>query len=231
LDRYFELSTQLGSLFFVPLALLPFVRWGNIVKHFSRQFLLWIPAVSGLGLYSLVLVEPRYVVPFVFLLWASVYSCLRIPRSRLGKVIARSTALVVVCLLGFEAVWAVGHATVRITKHDFPARTVANALQNAGIHPGDRVASVGNAIGDHAWAHLAGVTIVAEVPADGAPTFLASAPEGRARVLDVLARTGAKAVVGENLPSSLTEDGWRQIPNTNYSAFIYAGQSANHARP
>jgi len=74
---------------------------------------------------------------------------------------------------------------------------------------------------DHYWAHLAGVTIVAQVPADGVSTFLASGPERRIKTMELLARSGAKAVVANDLPPLLLQEGWKEISNTKYFIFVY----------
>jgi hypothetical protein len=222
LGAYFAISMQLGCLLVVPLVVLfCFDQFGYIVKRLSRLFFLWIPALTALGLYSLILVEPRYVSPFILLLWAAAYSALRVPQSDISKVIVRASSCVVVLLLGFQNMWAVNlAATHLVLQRDFPAWTIAGELHHAGIRPGDRVAAIGDTIADHYWAHLAGVTIVAQVPADSVSTFLASGPERRMETMRLLARSGAKAVVTNNLPPLLLREGWREVGNTKYFIFV-----------
>jgi len=111
LASYFAISMQLGGLFIVPLIVLfCFDQVGYIARSFSRLFFLWIPALSALGLYSLILVESRYVTPFILLLWAAAYAALRVPQSDISKVIVRAATFVVVLLLGIQSMWAVGLA-------------------------------------------------------------------------------------------------------------------------
>jgi dolichyl-phosphate-mannose-protein mannosyltransferase len=222
LGAYFAISVQLGGLFVVPLiVLLCFDRFGCFAKRFLRLFFLWIPPLAALGLYSLILVEPRYVTPFILLLWAAAYSALRVPQSDISKVTVRSSSLIVVLLLGVQNMWAVNlAATHLVLQRDFPAWTVADELHHAGIRPGDRVAAIGDTIADHYWAHLAGVTIVAEVPTDSVSTFLASGPERRMETMRLLAQSGAKAVVANNLPPLLLQEGWREIANSKYFIFV-----------
>ncbi|HWY58395.1 MAG TPA: glycosyltransferase family 39 protein [Terriglobales bacterium] len=223
LATYFGISMQISSLSVIPLIVLfCFDRFGNVARSFSRLFFLWIPALSALGLYSLILVEPRYVTPFILLLWAATYSALRVPQSDISKVIVRASAFVVVLLLGFQSIWAVGLAAAHLTLHrDFPAWTVAKELHHARIQPGERVAAIGDTISDHHWAHLAGVTIVAQVPAESVSTFLASGPERRMETMGLLARSGAKAVVANDLPPLLLQEGWQEIADTKYFIFVY----------
>jgi hypothetical protein len=57
---------------------------------------------------------------------------------------------------------------------------------------------------------------VAEVPAEGVPSFLAAEPALRAQTLSALTESGARAIIAKDLPASFMKDGWREISNTNY---------------
>lgn len=85
-----------------------------------------------------------------------------------------------------------------------------------GIAPDGKVSYIGDALTDHVWAHLAGVTLVSEVPLRGVPSFLAASRDLRSNVYNLFARTGAKAVVTTNVPPELEADGWQQVGGTKY---------------
>ena len=51
--------------------------------------------------------------------------------------------------------------------------------------------------GIHSGPYLAGVTIVAEVPAEGLPSFLAAGPEFAGATLNALGEGGAKAIIAK----------------------------------
>jgi len=93
---------------------------------------------------------------------------------------------------------------------------VAHELNDEGIVPGDRVAFVGFALPDHYWAHLAGVSIVAEVFHGDVESFWGAGPELKAQVLSLFAKSGAKAVIARDVPPMFFADGWRQVTGTNY---------------
>ncbi|HXJ05757.1 MAG TPA: hypothetical protein VNH65_11690 [Candidatus Acidoferrum sp.] len=221
LDAYFELSIQLGGLFAALMMLHSVAPSGTFIRNLLRRYFLWIPSLAAMGLYSLVHVEPRFVSAFVVLLWAALFSALWVPCSGSAKSILRPAVAVMIILLGSQIVWAAGHDFLRLlSRREFPSLEIAQSMAREGIRPGDRVACIGDSPGDHYWAHLAGVTIVAEVPAEGLPSFLASGTDLRAQTLSALSGTGAKAIIAKDLPASILRDGWKQLGNTNYSVWL-----------
>jgi hypothetical protein len=135
--------------------------------------------------------------------------------------IARSGTLAILLLVGLQIAWSMGHRVARLLLvRDFPAYQMAKELRRVGVGTGDRVACIGDTPGNHYWAHLAGVIIVAEVPVDGVSSFIASSPERKARTLSALAQDGVKIIVARDLPPQLAGDGWQAIANTDYSIFV-----------
>jgi hypothetical protein len=102
---------------------------------------------------------------------------------------------------------------------------VAEQLRQMGVQPGDKVASIGFSF-DGYWAHLAGVTIVAEIPEGGAGVFWTSDPEVKSKVFQTFAELGAKAVVCNRVPEYSSPAGWQHI---GYSTFFVRGLAG--ARP
>ena len=217
-DSYFELSTQLGS-FIAGFAALVLSqnRIRDSLKRFWSVGFLWIPALAGLAMYALILVEARYIVGFLLLLWAGVFLAIRAPRNESGSAIVRCVTLAAALLFAFQIVWSVGHSVVRLASFRPPADLeVADELSHEGIVPGDKVAFVGFALMDHYWAFLAKVSIVAEVYHDDVESFWEARPEQKAQVLNLFAKSGAKAVIARDVPSTRVADGWRQVAGTSY---------------
>jgi hypothetical protein len=224
-DRYFELFRQLGSLF-AGFAML--LLWGDhlrtVFKHLVSAAFLWVPALVGLAMYALIHVESRFLGGFLILLWAAAFSAIRIPRTEVGTRVSRCVILTIVLLLDVQIAWSVGHSVVRLASFRAPADLeVAHELNHAGIAPGDKVAFVGFALPDHYWARLAGVSIVAEVYHDGVASFWGARPELKALVLNLFAKSGAKAVVAKDVPPMLLVDGWRQVDATSYFVLVFPG--------
>ena len=218
LDVYEEMISQLGSLF-AGLLVLVFYEGslGAYIQRVFREYFLWVPAVAALGMYSLVLVESRYIAGSAVLLWAALFSPLRIARSDSGLLLGRRVSLAVTLLLGLQIFWLVGHSALRMaTFRNPPDPAVAQQLKVEGIMPGDKVAFIGFALADDYWAHLAGTTIVAEVFHDDVPLFWAADASRRAQILHLFAQAGAKAVLARALPFGLATDGWENVPGTDY---------------
>jgi hypothetical protein len=218
LDAYFDLSTRLSGILAGFLVLL---FLGNSVRGFARniwkEVFLWGPAISGLAMYALVRVEPRFLSGFLILLWAALFSALRIPRSEAGLVLGRSVSLAIVLVLGFQIAWSVGHSVVRLViSGASPDWAVAQELRAARIEPGDRIAFVGFALTNHYWAHMAGATIVVEVSPEAPSSFWTASPAIKAQVLQAVANAGVKVVVARDVPPSLLHDGWQNVTGSDY---------------
>ena len=125
----------------------------------------------------------------------------------------------------FRAVSAVVVASLLIATlveviKQYPARAslpaewpIAAGLETAGLHKGDRVASIGNMI-MHSWPRLAQTQVVAEVPQDSVTDFWNATRETQEQVLDVFRRAGARVLVG-SVPDTFKGAGWTRVPGTN----------------
>jgi hypothetical protein len=99
---------------------------------------------------------------------------------------------------------------------------IAQAMQKNGIRPGDKIAWVRpqpfTEARSYAWARLAQLQIIAEVPPNEERAFWTAGMETRQRVMDALRQTGARALVVTNLPAGEPHDGWKQIGDAGYFA-------------
>jgi hypothetical protein len=217
-DQYFDVITQLGALLAGFLVLL-FCgqRLGDYFKSFLSLIFLWGPALAAFSLYGLIHVETRFLPGFILLLYAALFSAIRIPKSETTEVLFRCVTGAIVILLGFQIFWSASHSLVRlITTHPFPERDVVQELQRNGVNEGDKVAFIGAPLADRYWAHLGRLTIVAEVPGDEVANFLESSPEVKSRVVETFGSFGTKAVLAEGLPAKELANGWKRIAGTNY---------------
>jgi 4-amino-4-deoxy-L-arabinose transferase-like glycosyltransferase len=191
-------------------------RW---VVLFREHWFLWIPPLLACLAYTLVLVEGRYVAPFILLLWVSGFSCLLSSASRLSS---RAKLALVLALLSVTGLRIAKSATSDLftvlagQKHtDFE---VAEALNHLGIQHGERVAGVSRVAEAH-WARLAGVKIVSEIPLGDERIFWSAVAEEKRKVLEVFAATGAVAVVTKDPPVGVFREGWIPLGNTGYYAY------------
>jgi hypothetical protein len=160
-------------------------------------------------MYALVLVQTRYIAPFVLLLFAGL-----VPpwagddlsrRLRTGFAVG-AVALVplMVHQVKVDATFWRGSAPVR-------ANFVA-ALQVRGIGPGSRLGFIGDAYDAH-WARQARVRFAVLLPRPEAPKFWRLDAAGRSRVLDRMVRSGTQAIVAETPPLGVDTAGWETLPS------------------
>jgi len=198
-----------------------------LVRDLIEQWPLLLPALAGMGLYLLVNVQGRYVASFIVLLWLALFSAVRLNNTPESQRLLKSITVVLVVSIVFTAVASssreVGRGVGQLVAGEDPSAheqwQVAEGLREKGVAPGHQVAFIGNS-NRAFWAHLLGLRIVSEVPKDKVPKFWESDPAVQSSVIDAFARTGAKAVVAENVPSGSDLDGWQRIRDTHYYVYI-----------
>jgi len=191
------------------------------VKCAATNWPLLAPALSTLGLYALVYTELRYIAEFVLLLWLAAFSGVRLPPSRGSRRLIASVVVIVALTTGFSAVWSIARNLADATNADPVYWKAASALHEEGIRPGDKLALIWDeewekgALGGTFVPRLAKTQVIAEVPrAEG---FWTAAPPTQLRVIQALARTGAKAILTLGQPRASARDvSWERLGTTNY---------------
>jgi hypothetical protein len=189
----------------------------------SAAFLL-LPTLAGLALYSLVLVEWRYVASFIVVFTLAAFAAMlpdaavaaHIPSGqtaswapRLLRAVAVALAIALLAQSVDLAYDETGHVLRALVGRDDPNdfAIAALAFQKLGLRPGDEVGRIGSPFFDY-WARLARVRIIAEVPDAQASQFWAADSATREDVLTTFARAGAKAVVAQSVPEWADTSGW-----------------------
>jgi hypothetical protein len=185
------------------------------------------PALAALAMYTLVLVEARYVAPFLVLLIVGLLTLVQLPRTRPGSTVMGSLSALVA--LGF--VLQIGWATLELGRetlsHVVGAQPMASddqaqvavALRAAGVQPGDPVAS-GNRAFNAYWARLARVRIVAEVTGYDATALLEADPEARRVAQQALLGQQVRAVVAHGWPAYTGDPNWQRVEETEYFYYL-----------
>ena len=213
-NMYLKLFSRSGALWVSFLLLLIFrgnLRWGRFEKGAW-----WViaPSFAALAMYSLVLVEFRYVAPFVLILMIWLIAKLRLPE----RATQRDLLRVRVALLAAPAVTlAFGVARDRVwTMHEHLDENwaVAQYLDGAGLG-GAKLGYIGTGL-DAYWAHLAGARIVAELP-EGEVSRFAGADSARKReALERFRESGAEALLTRSAAAKAAGEGWEAIAGTRY---------------
>lgn len=235
LRTYFNIFFDLGSALVVGSIILYLMggrRW-MAIKDIAQYWVLLVPGFVALAMYALVYTLPRYVSPFVVLLWVGVFCGVRLPDSheskRLVACVIVAISLVTIIKIATptaQVIYDSGRDLIRWRDTSVnPYWQVADGLSQMGIQPGDQVAFIG--LGSRAyWARLARVRIVAEIPESEADAefqeahkFWAADDFVKSQVMQTFARTGAKVIVAR-VPRNASTTGWQSIANTGYYAYI-----------
>lgn len=170
-------------------------------------------------MYELVHVENRFVAPFALLVLLGVWTKVLFKETaspwsvrRLPWIIALAPALAIAWSAGRDAMLLVRNAPDEQWE-------VAQQIHRLGISPGTQIATFGTGSWA-AWAHLAGVRIIAEIPDKELPRFVAADAARKGKIFELLSSLGAAAVVTWNPEVANSSDGWRAIPGTRYFVWL-----------
>jgi len=186
----------------------------------SSHWVLWVPALAGISLYSLVVIEPRYVAGLFCLLWIVGFAGVRLPATVASRRLIIGTALAVAGLTSLVVSWKILEARDEavFARADIATPVcpeVAEALIARGIHPGDKIAVISPWLFPSRQgayiARLARLRIVAEARPD---EYWAANEETRSAIRAQFAEVGAKAILALDPPKSDLD--WIQLGNTNY---------------
>ena len=178
---------------------------------------LWLPPGLACAAYSLVLVEPRYVAPFLVFLWLAGFASVARASDASSKRILFAVLLGVLSVTGIKTakyfvsdMAAMGHQQNEYWE-------VAQNLHKLGVEPGDRVSIIAGKAVAH-WARLAGVKIVAELPLGEDATFWSGDRATQERVFAAFAGTGSRVVVAKDPPPDIALKDWHRLGDTDYYA-------------
>ena len=202
------------------------------VKDTLEQWFLLVPAAAALGMYSLVHVEARYIGAFVVLLWAGVFSAVRLPVSNDSErndsrrlVASVNIAMVVVMmstigLSSAQMAYSTAYDLIKDHRASYHVHWhVADGLNQMGVQPGDKVAFIGKT-NKAFWARLARVRIVAEIPSGEVNNFWAAKDSVKAQIFAAFAQTGVRAIVTRKVADQSFPRGWQRIGNTDHYAYF-----------
>jgi hypothetical protein len=171
---------------------------------------------AAMGLYLLVLVEPRYVAAYVGVLWLAMAFGVRLTTEQ--RKMAEYLVLGIVVTIFVSIAYSTGHA-LKSGDPGIPLYsaanqiTVADELEKMGVKPGDRIAVVGD--GNWAyWARAGKLKIVSTIMSPDVPAFWSAGPDQREHIYHLFGSTGAKAVVSASFPAA--GEHWQKIGNSDF---------------
>jgi len=194
-------------------------RWREFTASVGSFWPIWLPATIGCLAYSFVLVENRYVAPFLPFLWLSVFAAvLSFP----SRPIRLAVVLAILSITGIKTAKYFVSDLIAIGHQENVDWQVSQSLRNFGLKPGDRVAVIA-ANGEAHWARLAGVKIVTELPLGQEGNFWEGDAALQDRVFAAFATTGSRVVVVKGPPLGSIKNGWFRLGDTPYCAHTLPG--------
>lgn len=164
-------------------------RW-RVLLSMVRPYHLLLAALGPLAMYSLVNVMPRYIAPFVALLYLGLLMGLRVIISRQAELQRSALAVAIVII----SVVAINVLSDQKNCPDDEQLRIAAALREEGLEEGDPIGVVGDSFKAY-WARLGRLRIVADIPRREGRRFWTISPVRRDRALDAFRKAGAKAVI------------------------------------
>jgi len=195
----------------------------KFIATIARLWPLWLPAAGACLAYSVVLVENRYVAPFLVFLWLGAFAAVVSLPSAASRRVAIAVVLGVLCVTGIKAAKYFVSDLIVIPHQENVYWDVAQNLPKIGIKPGDKVALIASKAGIH-WARLAGVQVVSEIPLGDDDVFWNADRATQERAFTAFASTGSRAVVVKDPPRRAVNEGWIQIGDTAYYAYLLPGK-------
>jgi hypothetical protein len=237
-----SIITQSPWLIFLALWFLIQARFGKLILGPlippSNAVILYSISATGVGLYSLLMMEPRYIGSFMFLAFVGLTNSLRLPEGDLT--IRQRTIYWAAVLMTFLSAMVIHSAIDQTLRGLWSSRgkpsyhdsfqenvIVSEFLKDKGLKSGDRVAIVGDP--PVYWARMAGLKIIAEIP--DTKEFLESSPHKMAQAFRHLKDTGFKVIVAKDKRfQSSTQSGWIQVPATSefYAKFLLGKTDKEH---
>jgi hypothetical protein len=194
------------------------------IRELRTSLKLLIPALAGLGIYMIssdleltfFRAQPstRLIAVFAVLLFAGVFSSVRLPNNRDAKKLVAGLTLATVVAVGGN----LSFDAIREVKDGFTSKPVdweiAEELKQMGLKPGTTIAHFG--LKEYYWARLARLKIVAQVM--DVEAFWTANSTTRSQVLQKIRETGAQVVVqNPGLKISnyiLNQEGWQKLGDT-----------------
>ena len=225
LGRLFVGSVVYLNLFLNPLLLLiPTLGYLSLILLAPRPskcvrnacWPLMILALAAMACYAALLVEYRYVGPFVCLFALALFHGVNLPFSRLSDRIMAVVTIAIAATLISLSVWTV-IAELRSSQPLY--QNVAGALRDYGIHEGEPMALLwsedwNNGAVEGAFApRLLKAKVIAEVTSPR--EFWNADATQRSNVLKTLSEIGAKAILTRDVPPGEREK-WIQLSGTDF---------------
>jgi hypothetical protein len=217
-DSYFDiLVSEEGLLAGLLVLLLVQGTFRLYMARLARSWTFWVPSLAAMGMYSLVLVQPRYVAAFLVLIWVSLFASLRFLNDRETQRWVLAVPLAILLLVALPIARSLASDVYRGLQHGrYEAWDTADELHRMGIQSNRSVAILGLPVDSFEWARLAGVRVVAAIPPESVDEYWSAPPDVQAHVNSLFLQTGAIAVISCAPPPKRNLAGWTELGSSPY---------------
>jgi hypothetical protein len=196
----------------------------------AQLWFIWLPPLVTLGLYSLVLVEPRYAAAWVTILWLVLFAAVDWPLVDRVRSIGSVVVLAIAITSGIAVIkGGLDNLGECLRNEPNVPFEIGHSLLSMGLRPGDETAFVGHTTIAYYWARLSGLRVTGDIQADALYSYWTAAPEKRNEIAARFRANGIKALILPGAP--LVPDGWQAIGGTGYYVQFLDRNTANSARP
>lgn len=197
-------------------------RGKRLMADILRQWVLLVPAVAALGMYSLVNAVPRYIAPLIVLVYLALFSAVRLRESRESRSLLTGVTLAVLLMFAVSLGPRLARAGALAARELVISRElirnrhweIVDGLQRLGIEPGDKIAVASESVRiDSRWGRVGRVRVIAQVHSRGATD-----PPMEGRVFQTLSQAGVTHIVADGVPRWSSRDSWQRAGATKYYA-------------
>jgi hypothetical protein len=217
-DSYFDILVSEEGLLAGLLAFL--VVQGTFRPYLAsvaRFWTLWLPPLAAIGMYSLVLVQARYIAAFLNLIWVSLFAALRLPSGRETRRWVLAVPVSILLVVSLPIARSMVSDVYRCFRPEpYEAWEVAEELHRMGVQSNHSVAIIGLPVDTFDWARLARIRIVAMIPPGAVDEYWSAPSDVQAHVDSLFLQTGAIAAISCAPPPKRNLAGWTELGSSLY---------------
>lgn len=194
------------------------------IKNIFKNWFLILPSIIVLLMYSLILIEYRYISVFILLLWLGLFSSIAISSKENSKQIFRCSILTIATLMCIKFGIMGYHYLIEgyspSTQNDASKmQEVVYELKKLGLTKGDKVVSFFDENVQY-WARIGRFKVVAEIPPEERTGYIRETKSIlNPTIIRILKKTDAKAIVTVNIANFIRpqaeKNGWKKLGDTN----------------
>jgi hypothetical protein len=204
--------------------------WKRMRARLTQLWFIWFPPLVTLGLYSLVLVEPRYAAVWITIIWMVLFAAVDWPQAASARSIGAAVVLAIAITSGVAVVkGGFDNLAECMQKEPHVQFEIGESLLGMGLKPGDELAFLEHTTLPYYWAHLSRLRVTGDVQMDDLPSYWTATQQKRDEIAQSFRARGIKALVLHGSP--LVVDGWYPIGITGYYVQFLDGNAVNSALP